>query len=295
LITNIDEIGDIDARIVQRSLKFTGSFSIPQAINLLLGMLAFRLKFFKSLRGLKVKQVFELIEDTDRVSEVFRESKIFNFGYQLEFLKFLADSLMDDKSIFYYMGSSKKEGGFLGLAVIPTALLFSKISRKSPLSKLQRYIQAKISLSERSEEILKKAAHHLKDILSRELGQERWDEILEKEASSGLLRSGSVRSWPLVKDTIYAVYTVLLPIYPVRAHVYGRKKHEGEKAKYPKALLKDMVQLFREHFPEDLMDLTEENVVSCIQYRTGRKREGRFPKFLEDRMIFESIFKNHTD
>jgi hypothetical protein len=293
LITNIDEIGDIDARIVQRSLVFTGSFSIPQASNLLLEMLAFRIKFFKSLRGLKVKQVFKLIEGTDRISEVFGESKIFNFGYELEVLKFLADSLMDDKSIIFYMGSSKKEGGFLGLALIPTALLFSKNSRKSSFSKVQRYIQAKISLSGRSEEILKKTADQLKDILSRELGRERWNEILEMEASSGLLRSESVKSWPLVKDTIYTVYTLLLPIYPTRAHVYGRKKQAGEKAKYPKALLRDLVQLFQEHFPEDLMDLTEKNVISCIQYCTGGEREGKFHKFLEDRMIFESIFKNH--
>ena len=132
----------------------------------------------------------------------------------------------------------------------------------------------------------------MKGILSRELGQERWNEILEMEASSGLLRSGSIKSWPLVKDTIYSVYTLLLPIYPTRAHMYGLKKHKGEKAKYPKALLKDLVQLFQEHFPEDLMDLTEENVISCIQYRTGGEKGGRFPKFLEDRMIFASIFKN---
>ncbi len=104
MITNVDEIGDIDARMVQRSLIFTGNFSIPQAVNLLLGMLGFRLKFFKSLRGLKVKQALKLIEDTDRVSEVFGESKIFDFGYRLEVLKFLADSIMKDKSIFYYMG-----------------------------------------------------------------------------------------------------------------------------------------------------------------------------------------------
>ena len=270
MATDTEEIKDIDARIAHRSMRVTGDVSVHQDVTLLLEIFAFQLKFLKSLRKLKIKQIFKLIEGTDRISGVFGGSRIFTFSYRLEFLKFMADSLMTDKRIFYYMGSSKKEGGFIWLAVVPTALLSSSTSGESPFSKIEEYIQARVSLVEKSELVLKEIADHLRDILGQELGQERWDKILEMKAGRGLLRSGPVKGWPLVKEMIYTAYTILLPIYPARAHMYKLQKWEGEKARYPKALLKDLVQLFVERFPEDLKDLTEGDIVSCIKYRTEK-------------------------
>jgi hypothetical protein len=266
-IKDFERIEDIDARISARSIKYTGNFSVYEALNLLLEIFTSRLKFLKSLRGLKVKQVFELtIEGANRISEVHRDSKVFPLKYREDFLKLIANSLMKDKRILYVMGSSKEEGDFLGLAVIPTALLSSL--EKSSLSEIQECIRAKIPYQE-SNQMLENVVDSLRDILSQELGQERWNEILETKAGSGLLRSGPIKSWPFVGDTIYTAYNLLLPIYPIRAHMYKQQKWEGEKAKYPKALLKDLVQLFQERFPKDLKELTEENVTRCIQYRMG--------------------------
>jgi hypothetical protein len=263
--TDVGKIKDIDARIIFRSIKFTGDQSTHDRVNFWLVSFTSKLRFIKSLRGLKVGQIFRMLEDTNRISEVYRGNELFRLGYKEEFLKLVAENFIKDERILYYLGSSKEEGGFLGLAVVPTNLFYSNISK--PYSKVKKYIQAKILLSQKSDQIQKEITDHLMDILKKELGQERWEKILEMSAGSRLLRSGTTKSWPIVGNSIYTAYTILLPIYPARAHMHPGAKRSGERAKYPKALLKELVQLFQERFPEDFKDLTEKDVVRCIQYR----------------------------
>ena len=74
-----------------------------------------------------------------------------------------------------------------------------------------------------------------------------------------------------MRDAIFGLYTLLLPIYPTRKRVYNRKEYKGEKALYPQALLIDLVELLKERFPDDLKDLTKDNIVSAIQYRLKKK------------------------
>lgn len=268
--SRVEEIKDVDARITFRSIKYTGNFSIYERVNLLLQWFASHLKFLKSLEGQKIKQVFKLIEGASRISAVYRGMDTFTLKYREEFLKFIADSLMEDKRIFYCLGKDNS----LGLAVIPTTL-FSK-PKRAYYSKIQKYIRVKISLSQKSGQVLKEISDNLRNILKQELGQESWNKILETKAGTKLLRSGSIKSWPLAGDTIYTAYTILLPIYPTRAHLYGLQKWEGEKAKYPKALLKDLVQLFQERFQEDFKDLTESDVRRSIQYRMDKGLLGQY-------------------
>ena len=265
MTTDVEKIKDVDGRIGFRSIGFTGDISTYGRVNLLLELFDSKLRFIKSLKGLKVGQIFKLLEDTNRISKVYRGNELFRLGYKEEFLKLIAENFIKDKRILYYWGSSKKEEGFLGLAVVPAKLFYSNMSK--PSSKVKKYIQVKIPLSQKPDQIQKEIADHLMDILKKELGQERWEKILEMSAGSGLLRSGSIKGWPLVRNTIFTVYTILLPIYQTRAHMYGLQKWRGEKAKYPEALLKDIVQLFQERFRGDFEDLTERDIVSSINYR----------------------------
>ncbi len=266
---DFEKVADIDSRIASRSMTYAGDFSIYQKADVLLGM--FPLKLLKTLTGLTVKQVFEAIGGADRINELFRNSKIFPLKYREEFLIFLANRLMRDKWILYHIGESKKGESCLGLAVVPTNYLGPHRGGRDNRSsrKIKQYLRAEIPFQEH-QQMIREITEHLMEILKEELGQERWNKVLEMKAGSGLLRIGAIKGWPIFGDTIYQLYKVLLPIYPTLAHGAG-----GE-AKYPRALMRDLVELVKERFPDDFGDLTERDVVRCVQYR-GKGNGSRSP------------------
>ena len=270
VITDPEKIEDVEARIGFRSVKITGTLVALDLINNTFMMLASDLKLLKSLRGLTVREALKIAKDAGRVSERFENIAIYIGGYKEEVLKLIAENFLK-KRVVYYINKSKQEGLFMGLALVPKSTL--------SVAEVQKNVQVKIPLSQKSAEIQKVLTNHLENILKEEIGRDTWRKIIEMPVGRKLLRSGSMKSWPLVKDTISLLYTILLPLYPSRAHMRGFKKWRGEKTKYPQALIRDLVQLFHGRFLEDFKDLTEKDIISCVQYRMSKySAKGQYHK-----------------
>jgi hypothetical protein len=258
-ITDPEKIKDVEARIGFRSMKVKGNLVVLDLINNTFMMLASRLKLLKSLRGLNVREALKIAKDANRVSERFGNAEIYIRSYKEDVLELIAENFLE-KFVVHYINESKQEGLCMGLALV----------QKSALSEpgVQEKVQVMIPLSQKSTEIQKVLTDHLEKLLKEEMGPDKWKKIMEMPVGRKLMRSGSMKSWPIVRNTIYNLYATMLPLYPSRAHIYGfNKKWQGEKAKYPQALLRDLIQLFQERFPKDFKDLIEKDVISCVQYR----------------------------
>ena len=117
----------------------------------------------------------------------------------------------------------------------------------------------------------------LRSQLSDQVAQERLDRPIgkgwakDREMTEGM----SIKNWRIVGLSIWEVYQALLPLYPSTPRL-SKSKYSGPKVKlaeYPKELLKDIVELFTTEFPEDLNDLTVDDVKSRIQYKLNKLRE----------------------
>jgi hypothetical protein len=262
LIVDADKIEDVEARIGFRSVRITGTCApVLDLINDTFMMLASDLKLLKSLRGLTVREALKIAKDAGRVYQRFEDIAIYVRGYKEEILALIARNFLK-KRVVYIIEKSKEGGLSIGVTLASETALSAQ--------KVKKNVQVKMSLAEEGGKIQKFLAAQLENIMKEEVGRDAWEKIMEMAVGRKLMRSGSMKSWPFVKDAIYLLYTTLLPFYPSRAHMRELKEWTGEKAKYPQALMRDLVQLFHERLPEDFKDLTEKDVISCVQYRKSK-------------------------
>lgn len=248
-----NEITDIDARISFRSISQTGSLLTYEKANTLLLLLSGELQFLKKFREYKVGEALDILNESSHIFDNDEKFGLLNLSYRNKILHLIAEKYLK-KSIVYHIG----KGGSLQVA------LYEGTKKKN-------ICKVKIPLHQKSNEVLKSTTDSLETILKYEL-KDKWDKLMKEPMSKKLVRRGDIKSWPIVKERIYILYTILLPIYPSRAHMYGLKKWEGQKAKYSDSLTKDIVQILKERFPNDLKNLTEGVIESCIQYRKGKKK-----------------------
>ena len=95
-----------------------------------------------------------------------------------------------------------------------------------------------------------------------------------KKLSAGR-RKGNGESWKgaaIVGDYILRVYDLFQQFYEVTGRGWKKKRNEKiEKGHFPILLIRDIRRFFREEFSPWLDDLTEQDVVSRIDYRRFRK------------------------
>ena len=262
-----EEIEDVDSRIVFRSIKYKHSLSTYEICNAFLTILGPRIKFLKSMAGITIRAAIKKAEEFKSIEERYGKD-LMAWSYKTELLEHISEQFLKEKEYNKIIENSEEGETFLRLVLIPKNVKKPSKKGKKTSSEIEKHTFAKIPFSKSGH---KAGAFQLEKALKQELGKPKWDKIMKMKAGTGLLRKSPIKSWPIMKDTISFLYTLLHPIYPSTARKQINKKLEGEKALYPQALLRDLVELLRERFPDDLKDLTKDNIVSTIQYRLKKK------------------------
>ena len=91
------------------------------------------------------------------------------------------------------------------------------------------------------------------------------------EAGSQRATGESWKSADIVSAYIWNVYELFKPFYSTSKRGWNKVKHKSEGGKFPFALIKTIVKFFTEEFSPWLDDLTEQDVISRIQYGPDRR------------------------
>ena len=269
VISNPEEFEDVDSRIVSRSIKHKHSISTYETCNAFLMLLDPQIRFLKSMEGITLREAFKRAEGTNVIEKRYGQESM-TWSYKTELLEHIAEQFLKEKMYIKIIENSKEGEPYIRLTLVPTNVKrSSKKGRKTSLE-IEKYTFAKIPFSRSGH---KDESIQLEKALIRELGKPKWDKIMKMKAGTGLLRKSSIKSWPIMRDAIFDLYTLLLPIYPSTARKQINKKLEGEKTTYPFTLIRDLVDILKERFPKELKDLTFDDVLSSIQYRLKKRQK----------------------
>ena len=143
--------------------------------------------------------------------------------------------------------------------------VYSKVTSSLPLCGPDRESQQTVA-----KELLEKLREAFSALPDKE--RKKRTPIGEKlAAGSKRAKRESWKSSDIVSAYIWNVYQLFRPFYSISKRGWNKVKHKSEGGKFPFKLIKSMVKFFKEEFSPWLDVLTEQDVISRIQYGPKRR------------------------